>query len=73
LADYIEKEPVEAVAELSEAMQEAAAEIFEDFDLTTSRHILAAATEMFIDKIQQNVLPGFRQDMKDMLNHKELN
>jgi hypothetical protein len=72
VADYIKKEPVEAVAELSEAMEDAAKEIFEDFDLLTSRRIIAAATEMFIDKTQQHALPGFRQDMKDMLNHKEL-
>lgn len=73
MADYIKKEPVEAVAELSEALYEAAKEIFEDYDLTTSRRIIAAATEMFIDKTQQQVLTGFRQNMKDMLNHKELN
>jgi hypothetical protein len=73
VADYIEREPVEAIAELSEAMQEAAAEIFEDFDLTISRHILAAATEMFINKTQQRILFGFRQNMKDMLNHEDSN
>jgi hypothetical protein len=72
VSDYV-KEPAEAAAELGQVMKEAAAEVFEEYDLTTSRCILAAATELFINETQTHILPGFRQDMKDMLNTEVLN
>lgn len=67
----IKKEGYEAAADFCEAVMNAAAEVFEEYDLNTSRLILAAGTELFINETQQHVLPGFRQNMKDMLNTEE--